>query len=399
MTQKLFEVFLGTFNAEPWIQQVINSLEAQDCAAFNVKIIDNASTDNTVSLIEEIFSKSTMKNSYVLLRNSRNIGPISSFLDRLDHFDSDWIVMIHQDDIYHPDHISTLTKAITDSGEGTGVIFTAMKRIDGQGNVKISPPTLSSKLSTTDRLENFMLSLQISPINFPACALKKSELLKTDTARHTTAFNDIEMLLRMMCVSDVIYVPKETMHYRVYAGNAASITSSLANDRAILVGLVELFHSSEINQVLDLVSTPSQWNKLINSINQAIQVRIASIDIQNLARNLIAEALTRRIGYQNSAITNFLVSSLSDLGLSKESEIAQNLLQDSSFQVNSLSPVDGGENFKAVLPKLDREPLASKLVGLIPLTVRERIFDSVFGGRVMGSVSRPFVKVWRLRGK
>ena len=399
MSKELFEVFLGTFNAEPWIQQVISSLEAQDCPPFKVKIIDNASTDNTVSLIEEIFSKSSMKNSYELLRNNRNIGPISSFLDRLDQFESDWIVMLHQDDIYHPDHISTLTKAMTDSDQNTGIIFTAMRRIDGHGNVKISPPTLSSKLSTTDRLENFMLSLQISPINFPACALKKSELLKTDTARHTTAFNDIEMLLRMMCVSDVIYVPKETMHYRVYAGNAASITSSLANDRAILVGLVELFHSSEINQVLDLVSTPSQWNKLIDSINQAIQIRIASVDIQNLARNLIAEALTRRIGYQNSAITNFLVSSLSDLGLNHESEIAQSLFQDSSFQVTSLSPVDGGANFKAVLPKLGREPMTSKLFSLIPLTVRERIFDSVFGGRVMGSVNRPFVKVWRLRGK
>jgi hypothetical protein len=90
---------------------------------------------------------------------------------------------------------------------------------------------------------------------------------------------------------------------------------------------------------------------------------------------------------------------LSDLGLNHESEIAQNLLQDSSFQVNSLSPVDGGENFKAVLPKLDREPLASKLVNLIPLSARESFFDSIFRSQAMGSVDRPFVKVWRLRGK
>ena len=109
MSKELFEVFLGTFNAEPWIEQVISSLEAQDCAPFKVKIIDNASTDNTIALIEEIFSKSVLKNEYTLLKNKRNIGAISSFLDRLDQFDSEWIVMIHQDDIYHPDHIKTLT--------------------------------------------------------------------------------------------------------------------------------------------------------------------------------------------------------------------------------------------------------------------------------------------------
>ena len=100
MSKDLFEVFLGTFNAEPWIEQVISSLEAQDYAPFKVKIIDNASTDNTIALIEEIFSKSVLKNEYTLLKNKRNIGAISSFLDRLDQFYCDWIVMIHQDDIY-----------------------------------------------------------------------------------------------------------------------------------------------------------------------------------------------------------------------------------------------------------------------------------------------------------
>jgi glycosyltransferase involved in cell wall biosynthesis len=399
MSKELFEVFLGTFNAEPWIEQIINSLEAQDCPAFKVKIIDNASIDNTVSLLEEIFSKSTMKNSYVLLRNNKNIGPISSFLDRLDQFESDWIVMIHQDDIYDSNHISTLTKAIDDSDRNTGVVFTAMKRIDGQRNVKISPPTLSSKLSATDRLENFMLSLQISPINFPACALKKSELLKTDTVRHTTAFNDIEMLLRMMCVSDVIYVPKETMHYRVYAGNAASTTSQFANDRAILVGLVELFHSSEVNQVLDLVSNHSQWEKLVDSINQAIQIRIANVDIQNLARNLIAEALTRRIGYQNREITGFLVNSLTNLGLTRESEIAENLYHDSNFLKTELLP--SGETTKFILTKteLGNKPLITKLHDLFPLFTREVFFDIIFRSRLLIMVNRPFVRVWRLRGK
>jgi len=399
MTQKLFEVFLGTFNAEPWIQPVINSLEAQDCAAFNVKIIDNASTDNTVSLIEEIFSRSTMKNNYVLIRNNRNIGPISSFLDRLDQFESDWIVMMHQDDIYDSNHINTLTKAMTDSDQETGIIFTAMKRIDGQGNVNISPPTLSSKLSTIDRLENFMLSLQISPINFPACALKKSELLKTDTARHTTAFNDIEMLLRIMCVSDVIYVPRETMHYRVYAGNAASITSSLANDRAILVGLVELFHSREVNQVLDLVSTPSQWKKLIDSINQAIQIRIANVDIQNLARNLIAEALTRRIGYKNREITGFLMNSLTNLGLTRESEVAENLYQDSNYVKTELLSSSEATKYMATDPVSGKKPLIIKLHDLFPLFTREVFFDMIFRSRLPIMANRPFVRVWRLRGK
>jgi glycosyltransferase involved in cell wall biosynthesis len=399
MSKELFEVFLGTYNAEPWIEQVISSLEAQDCVPFKVKIVDNASTDNTVSLIENLFSRNTFKNTYTLLKNNMNIGAISSFLDRLDQFDSDWIVMFHQDDVYHPDHISTLTSAITAANENTGVIFTAMKRIDGEGNVQVSPPTLSSKLSKTDRLENFMLSLQLSPINFPACALKVSELRTTNTARHTTAFNDIEMLLRIMCVSEICYIPSETMHYRVYPGNAAALTSSLANDRAIFVGLVELFHSKEVDEVLSLAKTSSHWGKLIESINQAIEIRIKDFDIQNLTRNMIAETLVRRFGYHNREITDFLANSLLTLGLSRESEIARNLYQDSSYLKTELRPSGESVGFKVTMPVLGSRPLISKFNDLVPLPAREALFDRVFRSRILSRVNRPFVRVWRLRGK
>ncbi len=399
MSKELFEVFLGTYNAEPWIEQVISSLEAQDCAPFKVKIIDNASTDKTTALIEDIFSRNTFKNEYTLFKNNKNIGAISSFLDRLDQFESDWIVMIHQDDVYHSNHIGTLTSAMNAKNEDTSIIFTAMKRIEAEGNVTIAPPTLSSKLSKTDRLENFMLSLQISPINFPACALRIAEMRTTTTTRHTTAFNDIEMLLRMMCVSDISYIPEETMHYRVYSGNAAAITSSLANDRAIFVGLVELFHSKEVDEVLSLAKTSSHWEKLIASINQAIEVRIDNVEIKNLTRNMIAETLVRRFGYQNRDITDFLVNSLKTLGLNRESEIAQNLYQDSSFQTTKLLSLGESSNFLLTLPVLGRKPLISRLFSLIPLPARELLFDSVFRSPLLGNVKRPFVKVWRLRGK
>jgi glycosyltransferase involved in cell wall biosynthesis len=398
MGKELFEVFLGTFNAEPWIEQVISSLEAQDHPAFKVRIFDNASTDNTVAIISNILSKTTLKNEYTFFQNDQNIGAISSFLDRLDQFDSDWIVMVHQDDYYHPDHISTLASALKEESENTGIIFTAMQRIDGQGNVKISPPTLSSKLSKTDRLENFMLSLQLSPVNFPACALKKSDLQLVNTSRHTTAFNDIEILLQIMCVADVKYIPKETMHYRVYAGNAASITSILANDRAIFVGLVELFHSKEVAQVLDLVSSDEHWRKLIESINQAIDIRIYSKEIQDLARNMISESLVRRFGYTNKHLTEFLVSSLSELGLERELTVAQNLHLHPGYTKVDFRGSTADKHSPLVQYSLGKTPVAGRLMNLFSLSTRETLFDAIFRSRLLAKSNRPFVRVWRLRG-
>jgi glycosyltransferase involved in cell wall biosynthesis len=399
MGKELFEVFLGTFNAEPWIEQVISSLEAQDHPVFKVKIFDNASTDNTVAMISNIISKSTLKNEYTFFQNNQNIGAISSFLDRLDQFDSDWIVMVHQDDYYHPDHISTLASALKEESETTGIVFTAMQRIDGEENVKISPPTLSSKLSKTDRLENFMLSLQISPVNFPACALKKSDLQRVNTSRHTTAFNDIEILLQIMCVADVRYIPQETMHYRVYSGNAASTTSSLANDQAIFVGLVELFHSNEVDQVLTLVTSDEHWRKLIESINQAIDIRIQSKQIQDLARNMISESLVRKFGYANKDLAEFLISSLTELGLVRESTVAQNLHLYPGYERVDFLESTTGDNFPLSHYSIGKTPAASRLMNRFSLSTRETFFDFMFSSKLLSGVQRPFVKVWRLRGK
>jgi glycosyltransferase involved in cell wall biosynthesis len=55
MSKPKFEVFLGTYNAAPWITGVIKSLEQQTCDPFTVNIIDNGSTDGTIQIIEELF--------------------------------------------------------------------------------------------------------------------------------------------------------------------------------------------------------------------------------------------------------------------------------------------------------------------------------------------------------
>jgi hypothetical protein len=202
-----------------------------------------------------------------------------------------------------------------------------------------------------------------------------------------------------MCVADVSYIPKETMHYRVYSGNAASTTSSLANDQAIFVGLVELFHSKEVDQVLTLVTSDEHWRKLIKSINQAIDIRIQSKDIQNLARNMISETLVRRFGYTNKYLAGFLISSLTKLGLERESTVAQNLHLHSGYSRVDFLESTANEKYLIGQHSVGKAPVAGKLMNLFSLSARETFFDFVFNSKLLSGAQRPFVRVWRLRGK
>jgi hypothetical protein len=205
-------------------------------------------------------------------------------------------------------------------------------------------------------------------------------------------------LLQIMCVADVRYIPKETMHYRVYAGNAASITSNLANDRAIFVGLVELFHSKEVEQVLTLVTSDEHWRKLIESINQAIDIRIQSKEIQDLARNMISESLVRRFGYTNKHLTEFLASSLTALGLERESTVARNLHLHSGYSRVDFCESTAGVDLPLSQYSIGKTPVAGRLMNHFSLSARESLFDAVFRSRLLAKSNRPFVRVWRLRG-
>lgn len=396
----LFEVFLGTFNAETWIENLIHSLEAQETDPFSVVIVDNDSSDKTVEVIEKLFDKYTFKNNYRLIKNEKNIGAISSFLDRLDLFNSEWVFMIHQDDFYHSDHIETLKNEISRAEESKGIFFTAMERIDGKGKILPTPPTLSSKLSDNNRLENFILSLQISPINFPACALRKSVLEKVDTTRHTTAFNDMELLLRMMCISDVKYVPKETMHYRVYEGNSASTTSQLSNDRAVLIGMNEIFHSLEFNQLVEEIKQDQNLQKLVNGINQAIEIRISSKELQNLLRNILAEVLIRKFGYRNKFASDFLIQSLISLGLPNESKLVGNLSSEKKYKTSFLVGAGEFDYSKTEINIVSQKNFrVIELMNRIPLMKKDKFFDRIFTGILFVRAKRPFVKVWRSVGR
>jgi glycosyltransferase involved in cell wall biosynthesis len=402
MSKRLFEVFLGTYNSAAWIEGTLHSLEAQNCEPFKVIIVDNCSTDNTVSIIQSFFLNFNFRNEYQLVQNETNVGAISSFLKRLDLFESDWLILVHQDDYYAPNHISTLLNAIKATSEDTSIVFTAMKRMNHKSEETFPVPTLSSLLSTKERINNFLITLQISPVNFPASALKISTLRTTSTSCHSTAFNDTELILKLMAKSDVHYIPIETMHYRIYEGNASSITSKRANDLAVSAGLIEVFHDVNCSEILWKIKDSEKLPSLIEAIERALEIRISDEFVRNHTKLLIAESLNRMFGYENKTISEFLQKSLNQWELSRESNVVMNLTLNNGFKELELKANPQNPNFvsdstnKITIKEFGKR---SKLISNISLEKREKFYNLVFNRSFLKFSNRPFIKVWRSRDK
>jgi glycosyltransferase involved in cell wall biosynthesis len=395
---KVFEVFVGTYNAEKWIVDFIHSLENQTASPFLVTILDNQSSDRTLELIQELTSGKVLQNKYRVLQNTKNIGSAGSLVDATMLLSAPWIVSLHQDDYYHPDHIQILSDAISQAADNTGLIFTAMRRMDEESRETFNTPTLSQNLNKQSRVNNFIMSLQINPVNFPACAIRRQFIDRQAMNLHFSAFNDTELILRLLTLADVTYIPRETMHYRRHSLNAAETTGHAAQDLAVTYGLNALFHSPGFEKLALQILAEDRTEALFRALKQSLRTWINDDGVRSFATGMLAERLVRVFGYDCPASLQFLREYLEYRNLDVESGISSNygsaeIFEDtSSLTANPTRP----------LVKLrGNSPTKSHRVHVriwnsLPLSIRDSILALVMKIPFVRTSKRPFIRAWFL---
>ena len=103
-------VCLATFNGSKFINRQLNSILCQLCDSDEIIIVDDASTDNTISTIKK--NKSPLIKLYI---NTENIGPASTFNRALGLASGDLIFLSDQDDIWEVNKISYISRSLSHS--------------------------------------------------------------------------------------------------------------------------------------------------------------------------------------------------------------------------------------------------------------------------------------------
>ena len=93
-------VIMATFNAEKYIYNAIKSILNQNFINFELIIVDDGSTDNTVSVIEKFFDK-----RIILIKNKLNYGVSISRNSAIHHSNSPFIAVMDSDDISYPNRL------------------------------------------------------------------------------------------------------------------------------------------------------------------------------------------------------------------------------------------------------------------------------------------------------
>jgi glycosyltransferase involved in cell wall biosynthesis len=102
---------MTAYNREFYIAEAIESVLEQDFENFELIIVDDFSTDNTVEIVKSYQKKDTRIQVYV---NEKNLGDYPNRNRAVSHAKGDYIMFVDSDDKLYPQTISKILKDISE---------------------------------------------------------------------------------------------------------------------------------------------------------------------------------------------------------------------------------------------------------------------------------------------
>ena len=272
--QPLVSICIPTFNAARWIRECLTSALAQSYQPVEVLVVDDASTDGTVELVQSLKDERTR-----VIVNELNLGMVNNWNKCIERARGRFIKFLLHDDILYPTCIEQMMRLILDH-ENLGLVFSPRDVI-----VESDP----GERATQVWLENFRLLHtrfdSIGTINsgrelFDQYLRKRfrgnwigepsSVLVRKECFSRLGLFNqnlyqvcDIEMWLRIMFFYDIGFLPEKLSAFRLHPDSmSASNIKSKRNCLDQLQLLESLLSEPEIKSAhpeIDGLRTKELW--------------------------------------------------------------------------------------------------------------------------------------------
>jgi len=126
MVPGLVSIIMPSFNTGRFIAESIESVLAQTYTNWELLIVDDASTDNTDDVVQDVKSSHPERSEAIhYYKNDRNRGAAYSRNLALREAKGEWIAFLDSDDLWYPEKLEKQLKFMNDNGykfSGTGRI-------------------------------------------------------------------------------------------------------------------------------------------------------------------------------------------------------------------------------------------------------------------------------------
>ena len=217
-------VIIPAYNGDRYIQEAIASVLVQTYTDYEIIVVDDGSTDNTLQVLEQYgerikyFSQTNQG-----VAASRNLG--------LAKAKGEYIAFLDQDDVFLPHKLASQV-ALLEQDSSLGIVNSGWQIIDRNGK-------LQSAVEPWQQIPNLTTANLIiwKPVFLGAMLFRRSwlEQIKFDTSLEQTP--DVDLVIRLVaigCIAD--WVQKTTVKYRQHEANASKNT---------------LLQAQELDQILE----------------------------------------------------------------------------------------------------------------------------------------------------
>lgn len=227
-SKPLVSIALATYNGRTYLPELLASLEAQSWPHLEVVVSDDASSDGTRELLASYAGRVPVR----LVGDGTRAGIVGNFERALAGCRGDYIALADQDDVWAPDKVADLMRALRHVENARGAATPALAFCD----IELVDATLcclsrslfdiTTKSRCAARLRDFLLSNHV-----PGCAM----LVNRATLERALPFSPGIVMhdwwLAMVAASfgEIRHVAAPHLKYRQHDGNA--VGASATNER------------------------------------------------------------------------------------------------------------------------------------------------------------------------
>lgn len=224
-------ICVPTYNSEGTLAETLESILGQSYSNLVVRVVDNASTDNTLKIADRYAAADARVRVY---RNSENVGGEGNFTRCLGLACGDYTAIFHSDDIYTPEMVAKQV-AFLRSNPQAGAVFSMAQSIDERGVLgrEYRLPAEVSKGSGAlyDFDEIFRALLKYGndflfcPSAMARTPIYRDHIRKWDAGGFNTSA-DLDVWLRILMRTPVGIIEEPLLRYRGGAASSFSYTAA-----------------------------------------------------------------------------------------------------------------------------------------------------------------------------
>jgi glycosyltransferase involved in cell wall biosynthesis len=266
-------IVVPTFNGEPFVGDLIDSLAGQLSSDCDLIFLDDGSTDDTVSAIVRCGICPTK-----IISNKQNIGLYATLNLAARMVDTEYMSVLFQDDWVMPNYIAQM-QSVSESYPSASFLWPAINWVDGSGKrvllqgldtgrEELIEPGLEPWVSALERGTFWTISGSVSKVDSIRRLRFREEL------PHCA---DYEMLLRALRTERFLYLERPLVNIR-------------AHDRQASTG--NLRKSIDLSERIQIVG--ENLNRSSEDVSTRLRIRLLLRFLRQIARRAVGQIVRRQ---------------------------------------------------------------------------------------------------------